>query len=461
MYTTRYFMTHLLPSGKNILVNTLSGSLDYVSESGLSRLRNPDGDHWEMDAEEKMLRQKGYLFDSLEEEQALVDSVYQREQKRLEEKPYVFVFCLTYACNLRCFYCFEENYHHLTTVMRKEDIDKIIRFMERIMGGKKDPVFRVVLEGGEPFLDHQEDILKYLFDKMTGFRRRYKGFQGLSIFTNGENTAAYLGMLKSYRSVIEKVLITLAGPEKLHNSYRISYSAEGNYKNVIRTTSLLLKNGIPVLTVLNIDRNNIQCLPEISCRLKELQWKQKACYLGCYVSRIKYFDGRYSGQAVSEYDILQAMVKFAAQNAIDETLFNLGDLKLLKSIDGLIRLGAARFYNCAAADGKQYLFGPDGQVYNCTKVTAQETYSVGNYREDPVLDQDKVQWWREGAAKYNRRCGQCRYAFICGGKCRYEEEKLGAGKDQCKAGVENLLSLYLDNMETRKGFIQQDVIYDK
>lgn len=459
MYISKYFITHKLPSGRNILFNTLTGSIDFVSEYIVEQMEN--GKLLEVNnLEEAMLRKKGYIFDSSEEEKKQIDIFCKKEKEAIWQKPYVFVFCLTYACNLRCFYCFENNYHQMQSVLEKNDIDNIIGFMEQMMGKEGNPSFRVVLEGGEPFLEQREEILNYFFEKMNMLEKKYSGFKGVTIFTNGENTLSYLELLKRYSCIIEKVLITLAGSEKVHNSYRPSISGNGNYEKVITATSVLLQNGIHVLTVLNLDKNNIQCLPEISDELYRRGWNRKENYLGCYVSSIKYFDAEYADDALSEYDIWNVILDFSRRGKIDVGLFNLGDMKLLKNVNELIRCGKPRFHNCAASEGKQYLFGPDGLIYNCTKVTGRKEYSIGGYRDELKLEEERVKWWKTGAGEGSGYCNDCRYAFICGGKCRYEEDRLGFRTEVCRKNVGNLCSLYLDNLELGKYFIQQDVIYD-
>lgn len=461
MYITKYYTTRRLSSGRNILVNTLTGSIDYISDSLMEQLSGEPGESIRAGSlEEVMLKQKGYIFDSSSEEKELVDTIYQKEKELLEQKPYVFVFCLTYACNLKCFYCFEDNYHQIADVLDQEDMETIIAFIEQILGKRKQQEFRVVLEGGEPFLDHREEIISYFFERMNQLGKKYEGFKGVSVFTNGENTLAYLGMLKKYQQIIEKVMITLAGTEEIHNTYRFSGSPDGNYKNAVHTTAVLLENGVRVLTVLNLDKNNIQCLPEISKEIERYQWNKKKNYMGCYVSRIKYFAAAHLENAISEWEILQAVIDFAGQDKINGEQFNLGDLKLLKNIGSLIRYGSPQFFNCAASSRKQYLFGPDGLLYNCTKVTAQETYAIGSYHEEPAIKEEKVKWWTEGALKENLYCMDCKYAFICGGKCRYAEDRIGFRPDVCKKDTEKLLSLFLDHLEAGEHFVQKDVIYE-
>ncbi len=459
MYITKYYITHRLPSGRNILVNTITGSVDFVPPHIIEWMER--GNFKEADGlEEIMLRKKGYIFDSPEEERKLIDVLYQKEERESGQNPYVFVFCLTYACNLRCFYCFEDNYHQMESTLERDDIDEIIGFMEEIIRKDLNPSFRVVLEGGEPFLKQQEEILDYFFQKMNMLTARYSGFSGVTVFTNGENTLSYLELIKRYSGIIERMLVTLAGSGKVHDSYRVSVSGKSNYEKAVTATSVLLQNGIRVLTVLNLDKNNIQCLPEISDELCRYGWNKKKNYLGCYVSSIKYFDSKYAEDALSEYAIWNAILGFSRHGEIEEGMFNLGDMKLLKNVDRLIRYGKPRFHNCAAADGKQYLFGPDGLIYNCTKVTAQKEYSIGRYRGKVALEEEKVKWWKTGVGQGIGYCGDCRYAFICGGKCRYEEDRLGFQPDVCKRNTENLCRLYLDNLEAGNYFTQQDVIYD-
>ncbi len=461
MYITKYFITHKLPSGRNILVNTLTGSVDFVPSHVIGQMEK--GKFTETDGlEEIMLRKKGYLFDSPGEERKQIDAFYRKEEEESGQKPYVFVFCLTYACNLRCFYCFEDDYHQTESVLTEDDMDKITGFMERLIGEKPDRPFRVVLEGGEPFLEHREEILEDFFKKMNGLAARYRGFCGVTVFTNGENTLSYLEMMKRYAGIIERVLITLAGPAKVHNLYRVSVSGKGNYEKAVTATSVLQENGIRVHTVLNLDKNNIHCLPEISDELHRCGWNEKENYLGCYVSSIKYFDSKYAGDALSEYAVWKAILDFAGRGELDEGLFHLGDMKYLKSVDRLIRCGRPRFHNCAAADGKQYLFGPDGLIYNCTKVTANKEYSVGGYRGEAgaELEEEKVKWWKTGTGQGSGSCGDCRYAFICGGKCRYEEDRLGFRPEVCQGNMENLCRLYLDHLETGNCPVPQDIIYD-
>src|SRR6516164_7873196 len=159
MHFTKRTISYQLDSDHHLLINTLSGALDivdgqvYKTAQGLAT-----GDldtALQLGPElEARFRKRFYLFDTEAEEAAYCEALFKAMKQRLEKEPLQFAICPTYACNLRCTYCFEGQ---LTAgpvkIMTEDQLDHAFQSIE-VLRDRFHPSSeaRVILFGGEPLL---------------------------------------------------------------------------------------------------------------------------------------------------------------------------------------------------------------------------------------------------------------------------------------------------------------------
>ncbi|PYG88021.1 radical SAM protein with 4Fe4S-binding SPASM domain [Ruminiclostridium sufflavum DSM 19573] len=473
MYITKYFLEHKLPSGRLLLVNTLVGKINFVSKELVFSLNElKDGNIANVPTEHILfLKQNGYAFESQTEETLLLDKYSGEAWKENRKKPIVYACCLSYACNLRCNYCYEEGLHDDSESMSLKDIDSMFSIIEHEQEKRGWIESKIILEGGEPFLLQNAELLKAFFEKtaehIDGMRKRGSTCK-LMIFSNGVNTLAYLELLKKYKNYIDCIQITIAGNRDTHDIYRKKPEGGSSFDNAVETIDKLLTENFPVLAVLNIDRGNIQCLPDIQELADEHEWTYDNKFKGMYVSRIKYLR-KEDGNGLNEYELVQEIMEMYHKKLLRQNLLNFGDLRLLKNVINFCQsalnsgesISYHQFQGCIAGKQHQFIFGSCGYVYPCTKVTGRAEYSMGTYRPVFEPDEERLESWLCRNVLFIKKCEHCPVAFLCGGGCAYEAmEKNGSAYNPVCTETEKILRMYLDSMEEGMEFFLNDVVYE-
>lgn len=151
------------------------------------------------------------------------------------------------ACNLNCYYCFQGNdsYDIKNNYKAQMNFEKY--------KNKLNEFEEVVIFGGEPLLIENMEIIKKAFHYCN---------VPITIFTNGNFEANWYETLILHKEKINKMIITLDGPERIHNLRRFN-SKENSYRKIINNISFLKSNNINVIIQVNIDKNNIFYVEEL------------------------------------------------------------------------------------------------------------------------------------------------------------------------------------------------------
>jgi len=151
---------------------------------------------------------------------------------------------ITNQCNSKCKYCFvrDRPQREMTT----EEIKKVIDGMHS-MGTQ-----RVGIQGGEVFLrDDAEEIVRYI--KSCGMH--------LSLVTNGLLVPDNMKMVR----MVDCLVVSFDGREKGHENNRIV----GGHKAALNAIRAARSNGVLVLTITVITKNNINDIDYILETAKE------------------------------------------------------------------------------------------------------------------------------------------------------------------------------------------------
>jgi len=235
------------------------------------------------------LERRGYLtsLDVAAEEQRFTGVVERLHDNR---KAPGYVFMPTYDCNLRCHYCFQDHmrtdpqYAHLLTRMTPELIDRIFAAMPGIESKHGIPGIgterprSIMFFGGEPLLEANRSIVEY-----TMQRARAMGtveFQAVSNATELHTCAELIGP-----DGISTIQITFDGPPDEHDRRRIFADGSGSFARIADNIDLVLKRGAKVSVRINVDRNNVDRLPELASAIEAHGWHEAAGFRA-YVSPI-------------------------------------------------------------------------------------------------------------------------------------------------------------------------------
>lgn len=402
---------------KYAILNGYSRAFDIVNTDVYQYLKT-GGEVCNISSETKeKLVKRGYVTSlSKEEEHELIKRLLDRLYDEVRLKKYSFHFILSYDCNLRCIYCYEDtilNGHQCLSKQKitKEQVDKafdIIVKKDCNNEGKKT----IALYGGEPFLYDNREMIEYIVNK--GKRLGYM----FTVTSNGYDIDKYLDFIENNR--IFSFQITIDGIEEIHNARKPHFKNSNSFAKITSNVDSLLKLGIPVSIRINTDHYSMQRLEELIEYFKSRDWlKYKNFSSHCALLRNDVpLDKKelLSGKDFSQSRFFESFCENNLEKKSNGTM-TCQDYKV-KSV--LVSLLSGKYvpyksYFCGAQNGC-LIFDPMGDVYSCWDVVGNRECRVGRYEPEFELDEQlSAKWFNSRVSK--SKCARCRYVFFCGGGC--------------------------------------------
>lgn len=369
------------------------------------------------------LKRRGYLTElSPEQEQEFLARIANKLHV-LSSKPN-YIFMPTYDCNLRCSYCFQDHmrtnsaFSHLLQTIRREVVDRIFQALPKIeayhdLAENRDRARNIGLFGGEPLMASNRDIVEYIINRALA-----AGKANFWAVTNGTDLHAYKDLLNP--ATISFLQITLDGPSREHDKRRIYADGSGSFERIAKNITMALELGVQVNVRMNIDRNNIDQLPELADEIVARGWHTHPAF-STYTAPIHAANEKTSAKTTfGSWELDQALNKMRAHYA---------NMSIIDRPDDQIKNQARKLFIkqdlpplkstfCGAHNG-MYIFDAFGDIYACWERTGDSKIRIGNITADGdfVLADALNKMWRSRNVTTNPVCLKCRYALYCGGGC--------------------------------------------
>lgn len=463
MYLTKYYYETKLPSGESVLVNFLTGKRFFLQEPIRNLIKN-----WVNlgDTEAKnFLVNHNFLFKDKEEELLLIEKKIEQYHKELDKNPTLYGLCLTYDCNLRCPYCYENGIGRKNTIMSKESIRQILQGIAKRNEQLQKEHSLVVLFGGEPFMECNREAVQYFFEEAERFCKKEKASgrnSRIVLFSNGFELAGFLPLLERYKGEIDSVMLTLNGIKPIHDSLKRSPDGESSFERTSDVIAKLLEMGILVNVRCDVDKSNIRWLPQVADYVMERGWSDNPLFR-YYISPIKWYD---PAVCLSEGGLLKSFVKLdGIYGGKLSRVFELGALRIVHNISSMFESQSDNskiaYLYCEAVKKQQYIFGTDGYLYKCLSSIGKPELAFGEYKDGIRIYEDKEERWSARNVLRLPKCRECRFAFICGGGCALQAEKSGNFYDSECEDVKNILDVYLNAKQKGSNVRSYGFYYDE
>lgn len=474
MRTSSYVIHVDLPDQPDdvLLVHGYSGAYDVVSRSVASYLRaneparhKPAVGEWpaepvaSADAPSEQtierLKKRGYLTDQTiaeerERVRALANMTHTHE---LQRKP-DYIFMVTYDCNLRCNYCFQDHmrtdptYRHLLKAMDKAMIDRAVKAMANIDTKHRNAIGprEITIFGGEPLLAQNRPVIEYLIQRIneTGGARVYA-------ITNGTELEHFLDLLRP--GAIDAIQVTIDGPPEEHDKRRIRPDGTGSFDAIIKNLVRAAECNVDVHVRINTDRYNVERLHELARELckygldKKLNFRAYSTAVHAATEKIE------KGDTLTQYGLTKRLNElretYPEMRVINRPVDD-NKIRLRKIMQRELEPWRAFRASYCGAHASMYVFDPFGDIYACWERTGDPSTKIGAIDADgnvelihspehieepakrtpngkrkflPVLETPKiagVEAWRTRTFATNETCLSCKYAFYCGGGCAAE-----------------------------------------
>ncbi len=332
--------------------------------------------------------------------------------------PFLVVWDVTYACNLRCKHCYANAGKPLPDELSTDEAKRVIDILDRA------GIVAIAWSGGEPLV--RPDI--YELSKYASDKGIY-----VAMATNGtlidEKTAD-----KLKASGVRFLQISLDGLDpKTHDEFR---GIKGAWKRTVEGIKIAVKKGFFVNVATTTTRYNLKEIPGLIdfCNSLGVQWFMMYNFVptgrGIFIEeedispeereellRLLWRKLKYKEKGI-KVQVLSTAPQFARvaleedkEGSLLPTHFYNAELgsKLRGLADFIGGCGAGRFY-----------FGiwPNGDIRPCVFFPLK----IGNILE---VGENFEEWWRNNPVlndlrnkdKLQEPCGSCRFRYVCGG-CR-------------------------------------------
>lgn len=372
------------------------------------------------------LVRRGYLtaMTEDEEEERFTEMALQLQHAAVHRAP-SYIVMPTYQCNLRCPYCFQDHMRseagnrHLLRVMDAAMVDRVFRGMDRIdaahgVGDAPGAPRNILLFGGEPLLADSRPTIEYILRKAEARPTV------LRAITNATELDAYRDLLGPGK--LAQLQITLDGPPREHDRRRIYPDGSGSFERIAANITMALELRVMVSVRLNIDRDNLERLPELADEFAARGWSQHRGF-SAYVAPVHDDTEHAAGHAtLNSWQLSQALVRLkhqhAAMDRIGDTSSALVDRARQlfdQRADPLPRFRS----NFCGAHGTMYVIDAFGDIYACWERTGDPSLRIGAIEPsgEVLINRAVLDSWRGRSVASNPVCRKCRYAMYCGGGC--------------------------------------------
>ncbi len=424
---------------KKVLINPLSGAIDIIDESVVNifqQIDMHDGKNISTNDLVSNLFKRGYIFSNANEEEYLLQHLYQKWKEKIIEKPKDFYIFPTYRCNLKCPYCFQNKELRRKGIIHPDILNKMFKAIEFICkedNCKSQPT--ITIFGGEPliFKKHQFEVIKQIMERCK--KQQYK----IRIITNGVDLYYFTELLSKFE--LEFIQITVDGPKEIHDKRRVFASGKGSFEQIMKGVDESIKKNIKLILRINLDEHNINSLPQLADFIIRKEWINTGKF-DAYASPVRDIACQEYNHRIPEHHMLKNV--FRLYEEYDQMkVISLHGWIGIDSLHHLLkykRFEFPHFQFCGANIGRLCL-DLKGDMYSCLDITGEKKYSIGSFY--PILDINfnYLYKWRKRDIFTLQKCRKCKWSLFCGGGCTLlaiSKEK-SLAKSYCPEVKENLI----------------------
>jgi len=387
------------------------------------------------------LLKRGYLtpLSPQEEEKVFKDfttAIRETSQKGIESGS--FMFLLSYNCNLRCPYCYQQEHRHRNSgrVMSEKIIDTIFeKLYNKILPGLKLEKTRIMFYGGEPFLPSNKPAIYRALEWAKKYGMR------VSAITNATMTDEMPDIFSNKPGYVSWCQVSIDGSKRFHDKSRITADSRGTYEKILANVRAMLESGVNISLRLNLDRKKLESIQELMDELKSagiLGHKNLSIYASPLHDNIAKVD---STDFMDLYELSGRLLNkgIDLEHPVSSRANEMALLFRLKK-----GLGLNRTDFCMQSSQRTVIVDPFGDLYSCFEEAGYPEYRIGRIVGEEVEFFPLKEHYRNRYVSNLDECSKCSVALACGGQCGI--------KSRIKMG--DIYKVYCENM---KGIILQSL----
>ena len=403
-----------IEENKYLLTHSYTGAIDIIDGEVWKELENYSSASSLPEETVEYLQKRGYLTTRTKEEEIeyvkkLAQLLHQAQSKLYK----TFGFIVSYDCNFRCSYCFENGISNhgkqwSKLAFTKEMVDKAYKTMMKIEPRRELHYKNILLYGGEPFLRQNKDVVEYIV--LKGHQLGYT----FKVISNGYDIDQFDSIISP--KYFTSFQITLDGNKDNHNSRRFHYEEGDSFQKIVNNIGLLLRKDIDVKVRVNTDNNNFNDFKSLNELFKELGYSSNP-HFRIYSSVLRKYNENENCDDDINYLSMDTFNK-EHQKAVNEKV-NYQDFGIYRQYLSYLKNGSrCRLYSagCSSQYGC-YLLDPSGDIYTCLETVGKPEQVIGHYTDkEPEWTDVRKHWFNRNTGNA-LNCQSCKYALLCGGGC--------------------------------------------
>lgn len=324
---------------------------------------------------------------------------------------------LSSNCNLKCIYCYQKyNAKYAYTI----DLEKYENIFEYISSVSKK---RIYLFGGEPFLFENLKNLQLIFNMLKDNK--------ILVFTNSCQTSILNKFILKNKNIFEKLIVTIDGPEKIHNGRRI-FEEQNSYKIILQNLSFYMKNGIDFIIQINIDNDNKNHIFKL---IRELKFYFKDSYIQLKFTLNKVL---HTSNTIEEIELIKLYVFLKIE--YPEIEFFLNSI-LLKKLSLCFTNKGITPKRCGLANTKVFDFSTN-IIHSCPQSVE---FPIGAFNENLIeINQKFLKILENYNDKETENCSSCSFKNFCRFGCYLDKD---LNYKNCKIKISEEIALILKNFD--------------
>ena len=431
MKFSKYNLFFPWEDGNQILFNTLTGDCFLVSEDEKNLITENQQNELPGELRKEFVK-RGILIENEVDELKYFE--YYHNKHKYDYRTLTYTILLTWACNLRCVYCYEGAGEEKKYSMTRETADHVIEYIKNESIVKNAKNISIMLFGGEPLVNYS--IGEYIIETINDFCEKTGRTFTTSIVTNGTliNKKIVQSLAKNHCKYIQ---VTLDGTKEIHDTRRIGKNGEGTFDKIIQNLLLLkeYKNEMAIIIRVNVDKTNVEQIPRLLEYLKEKNLNDLHIDFGIV---------RGGTEACSSYED-----NCYVEEEIGLLLGKLWEKSKEDGFDPRIRPYRKWTY-CGLNCDNNLTIEPNGDVYKCWEHVGEIDHKIGSVGENGQLKNLSYNFykWITRNPLNIEECRKCVYLPACGGGCgavsyNKEQKYEASGCFKIKGTVEEEVKNYI------------------
>lgn len=372
--------------------------------------------------EEAYLLQRGHLTKLTPEQERTkfvktVRHIAAKVEKATEEACRADItFVLTYNCNLRCTYCFQETLSKKvrSRYMTAQFVDDFFAHGYPRLFPKPPRSALFTLFGGEPLLPHNRDAIL----RILAHAEQTPACK-LNLSTNGLYLPRMLGLVGPEKGRIDSVQITLDGDASFHNQNRIPKSGKPTFDQMNDAILRVIDTGATATIRVHLHPDQLKSTEALVGHLdREGLLSHPRVYV--YFAPLNEFTS--DQLAGEELETFRRTFQFVAKRT-GRPPHNRRFIEGFLKMQGKKELPSMRY--CGLGTDSIFTIDPSGGIYQCYDEAGDADRIVGTFANGAIEFVGLKQEYAQRTLLNIPECLDCSLALFCGGGCPMRARKCG------------------------------------